>query len=117
VTATSFTQATTPNVPTPPKRQPLLGQVYGCPLSPLARTGSFTAPGSGVARNCAAVSIVKPHTRRAAGWRDAFSGEPESASPSSGQITALEPCRSSPVCHLSKTHSREITVRAIVPGC
>jgi hypothetical protein len=33
VTATSCTQATNPNVPTPPKRQPLLGQIYG--LSPL----------------------------------------------------------------------------------
>src|ERR1017187_8774042 len=29
VTVTSCTQATTPNVPTPPKRQPLLGQIYG----------------------------------------------------------------------------------------
>jgi hypothetical protein len=29
VTATSCTQATTPNVPTPPKRQPILGQIYG----------------------------------------------------------------------------------------
>src|ERR1019366_8663958 len=29
VTVTSCMQATTPNVPTPPKRQPLLGQVYG----------------------------------------------------------------------------------------
>jgi hypothetical protein len=29
VTATSCTQATTPNVPKPPKRQPLLGQIYG----------------------------------------------------------------------------------------
>ena len=33
VTATSCTQATTPNVPTPPKRQPLLGQIYGLTLS------------------------------------------------------------------------------------
>src|ERR1017187_3104871 len=37
VTATSCTQATTPNVPTPPKRQPLLGQIYS--LTPFrART-------------------------------------------------------------------------------
>ena len=37
VTATSCTQATTPNVPTPPKRQPLLGQIYG--LTPFQYNG------------------------------------------------------------------------------
>jgi hypothetical protein len=41
VTATSCTQATTPNVPTSPKRQPLLGQIYGLTVSGLAGT---TAP-------------------------------------------------------------------------
>src|ERR1039458_4015707 len=34
VTGTSCTQATTPNVPMPPKRQPLLGQIYGLTLFP-----------------------------------------------------------------------------------
>jgi hypothetical protein len=29
VTVTSWTQATTPNVPTPPKHLPLLGQIFG----------------------------------------------------------------------------------------
>jgi tetratricopeptide (TPR) repeat protein len=37
VTATSCTQATTPNVPTPSKRQPLLGQI--CGLTPFLRSG------------------------------------------------------------------------------
>ena len=37
VTATSCTQATTPNVPTPPKHQPLLGQIYGFDPFPVIR--------------------------------------------------------------------------------
>src|ERR1035441_130246 len=41
VTATSCTQATTPNVPTPPKYQPLLGQIYG--LNPAPATAQDPA--------------------------------------------------------------------------
>jgi hypothetical protein len=43
VTATSCTQATTPNVPTPPKRQPLLGQIHDLTILPLRL--SMGAPG------------------------------------------------------------------------
>ncbi|MEI8040303.1 MAG: hypothetical protein WCL11_02770, partial [Verrucomicrobiota bacterium] len=38
VAATSCTQATTPNVPTLPKRQPLFGQIYGLALSSAVRS-------------------------------------------------------------------------------
>jgi hypothetical protein len=36
VSATSCTQAKAPNVPTPPKRQPILGQIYGLTPFPTA---------------------------------------------------------------------------------
>src|ERR1017187_7087315 len=45
VTATSCTQATTPNVPMPPKRQPLLGQIYGLTLSAIGRVKRGRQPG------------------------------------------------------------------------
>src|ERR1017187_9104001 len=42
--SSSRTQATTPNVPTPPKRQPLLGQIYGDPCFHGLRTGDAEGP-------------------------------------------------------------------------
>src|ERR1035437_1562899 len=56
VTATSCTQATTPNVPTPPKCQPVLGQIYGLTPAPTpALTIAPSRPG-----RCA----VQPERRR-----------------------------------------------------
>lgn len=58
VTATSCAQATTPNVPTLPKRQPLLGQIYGLALSSAVR--SFL---SAALRSNATLSYERPLAR------------------------------------------------------
>ena len=89
VTATSCTQATNPNVPTPPKRQPLLGQIYG--LSPLPTQQPVTLsdfsgrpfPGGNIT-----FSRTDPFTGQAVGGARVGAGSRPSsgASPSRNQI-------------------------------